>query len=300
MQSQVGFSKHHYEKASGGDGIPVELFHILKDDAVKVLHSICQQIWTMQQWWQDWNGSVFIPIKKRGNAKECSSYCTIVLFSYASKVMLNILQVRLQQYVKCELPDAQTGFRKGRGTRAQVVKHPLDHQKSKRVPGKHLLLLYWLCQSLWLCSVQFSHSVMSKSLWPHEPQHARPPCPSSTCGVYPNPRPLSRWCHPTISSSVVPFPSCPQSFPTSGSSQMNQLFTLGGQSIGISASKSVLPMNNQDWSPLGGTGLIFLQAKGLESSPTPQFKSISSSVLSFLYSPSVTSIHGHWKNHSLD
>ena len=103
-----------------------------------------------------------------------------------------------------------------------------------------------------LCdSVQFSHSVVSDSLWPHEPQHARPPCPSPTPRVYPNPCPLSRWYHPTISSSVVPFSSCPQSFPASGSFQMSQLFTSGGQSIWVSASTSVLLMNTQDWSPLG-------------------------------------------------
>ena len=102
-------------KASGGDRIPVELFQILKDDAVKVLHSICQQ--KTQQWPQDWKRSVFIPIPKKGNAKECSNYCTIALISHASKVVLKILLARLQQYVNCELPDVQAGFRKGRGTR---------------------------------------------------------------------------------------------------------------------------------------------------------------------------------------
>ena len=112
-------------------------------------------------------------------------------------------------------------------------------------------------------SVQFSHSVVSDSLRPHEPQHARPPCPSPTPRVHPNPCPSSRWCHPTISSSVVPFSSCPQSFPASGSFEMSQLFTSGGQSIGVSASISVLPMNTQDWSPLGWTGWISLQSKGL-------------------------------------
>ena len=108
-------------KASGGDGIPVELFQILKDDAGKVLHSICQQIWKTQQWPQDWKRSVFIPIPKKGNAKERSNYCTIALISHTSKVMLKILQARLQQYVNCELPDVQAGFRKGRGTRDQIV-----------------------------------------------------------------------------------------------------------------------------------------------------------------------------------
>ena len=108
-------------KASGGDGIPVELFQILKDDAVKVLHSICQQIWKNQQWPQDWKRSVFSPIPKKGNAKECSNYCTIALISHASKVMLKILQARLQQYVNCKLLAVQAGFRKGRGTRDQIV-----------------------------------------------------------------------------------------------------------------------------------------------------------------------------------
>ena len=112
-------------------------------------------------------------------------------------------------------------------------------------------------------SVHFNRSVVSDSLRLHEPQHARPPCPSPTAGVYPNPCPLSQWCHPTMSSSVVPFSSCPQSFPASGSLQMSQLFASGGQSIGVSASTSVLPKNTQDWSPLGRTGWISLQSKGL-------------------------------------
>ena len=108
-------------KASGGDGIPIELFQILKDDAVKVLHSICQQMWKAQQWPQDWKRSVFIPIPKKGNAKECPNYCTIALISHASKVMLKILQARLQRYVNQELPDIQADFRKGRGTRDQIA-----------------------------------------------------------------------------------------------------------------------------------------------------------------------------------
>ena len=108
-------------KASGGDGIPVELFQILEDEAVKVLHSICQQIWKTQQWPQDWKRSVFIPIPKKGNAKECSNYCTTALISHANKVMLKILQARFQQYVNHKLPDVQTGFRKGRGSREQIA-----------------------------------------------------------------------------------------------------------------------------------------------------------------------------------
>ena len=108
-------------KTSGSDGIPVELFQILKDDAEKVLHSICQQIWKTQQWPWDWKRSVFIPIPKKGNAKECSNYHTIAVFSQASKVLLNILQARLQQYVNHELPDVQAGFRKGRVTRDKIA-----------------------------------------------------------------------------------------------------------------------------------------------------------------------------------
>ena len=128
-------------KASGGDGIPVELFQILKDYAVKVLHSKYQQIWKTQQWPQDRKRSVFIPIPKKGIAKECSNYFTIALISHTSKVMLKILHARLQQYMNRELPDVQAGFRKGRGTRSNC-QHPLDHRKSKRVPEKHLFLLY--------------------------------------------------------------------------------------------------------------------------------------------------------------
>jgi len=165
-----------------------------------------------------------------------------------------------------------------------------------------------LCDFVYSCtsitfsnSLQFSHSVVSNSLWPHEPQHTRPPCPSPIPRVHPNPCPLSQWCHPTISSSVIPFSSCPQSFPSSGSFQMSQLFTSGGQSIGVSASTAVLPMNTQGWSPSEWTGWISLQSKGLSkvfSNTTVQ--SINSLALSFLHSPTLTSIHDHWKNHSLD
>ena len=118
----------------------------------------------------------------------------------------------------------------------------------------------------WAMSVsQFSHSVMSESLQPHGLQHTRPPCPSQTPRIYPDSSLLSRWCHPTISSSVIPFSSCLQSFPAKGSSQMSQFFASGGQSIGVSASTSVLPMNTQDWSPLGWTGWISLQSKELST-----------------------------------
>ena len=126
-------------KTSGGDGIHVALFQILKDDAVKVLHSICQHIWKTQPWPQDWKRSVFIPIPKKGNAKECSNYQTIALISHTSKVMLKILQARPQQYVNCEFPDVQAGFRKSRGTRDQIANVRWIMGK---VPEKHLFLLY--------------------------------------------------------------------------------------------------------------------------------------------------------------
>ena len=149
-------------------------------------------------------------------------------------------------------------------------------------------------------SVHFSRSVMSGSLRPHGLQHARPPWLSPTPRVYSNSCPLSRWCHQTISSSVVPFSFHLQSSSESGSFQMSQFFASVGQSIGVSASTSVLPMNTQNWPPLGWTGWIFLQSKGLSGVFSNQFKSINSLVLSFLYSPALTSIHDHWKNHSLD
>ena len=136
-------------KASRDDGIPVELFQILKDDAVQVLHSICLQIWKTQQWPRDWKRSIFISISKKGNAKEYSNYCTIALISHASKVMLKILQVRLQQYMNREIPDVQAGFRKGRGTRDQIANIRWIIEKAREFQKKHLLL-YWLHQSLWL------------------------------------------------------------------------------------------------------------------------------------------------------
>ena len=148
-------------------------------------------------------------------------------------------------------------------------------------------------------SVQFSYSVMSNSLWPQGLQHARLPCPSPTQGACSNSCPSCQRCHPTISSSVILF-SCLQSFPASGSFQMNQFFASSGQSIGVTASASVLPMNIQDWFPLGLTGLIdwidwslCCPRDSQESSPTPQFKSISSWVLSLLYGPTLTSIHDY-------
>jgi hypothetical protein len=130
-------------KTSGGEGIPVELFQILKDDAVKVLHSKCQQIWKTQQWPQDWKRSVFIPIPKKGNAKECSNYHTIALISHASKVMLKILQARLLQYMNRELPDVQAGFRKGRGTRDQIanIRWIIEKEGSRKASLSALLTM---------------------------------------------------------------------------------------------------------------------------------------------------------------
>ena len=163
------------------------------------------------------------------------------------------------------------------------------------------VISYLITISQPISSVQFSHSVMSDSLWPHGLQHSRPPCPSPIRGVYSNSCPLSRWCHPTILSSVVPFFSRLQSFPVSGSFQMSQLFASGGQRIGVSASISVLPMNIQDWFSLGWTGWISLQSKGLSrvfSNTTVQKHQF------FGAQPSsqskLTSIHDYWKNHSLD
>ena len=161
---------------------------------------------------------------------------------------------------------------------------------------------------LYYCHIQFSSVQLLSHVrlfGPHESYHARPPCPSPTPEVHPNSCPLSQWRNPTISSSVVSFSSCLQSFPAPGSFQMSQLFASGSQSIGVSASTSVLPMNTQDWSPLGWTGLISLQSRPLESktqesSPTPQFKSINSSAFSFLCGPTLTSIHDYWKYHSFD
>ena len=149
--------------------------------------------------------------------------------------------------------------------------------------------------------IQFSCSVVSDSLWPHESQHARPPCPLSTTGVYKNSCPSSRWCHPAISSSVVLFSSCPQSLRASGPFPMSQFFAWGGQSIGVSASASVLPMNTQDWSALGWTCWISLQSKGLSrifSNITFQKHEFFGAQLSS--SPTLTSIHDYWKNHSFD
>ena len=150
-------------------------------------------------------------------------------------------------------------------------------------------------------SVQFSCSVVSDSLQPHESQHVRPPCPSQTPGVYSNSCPSSRWCHPAISSSIVPLSSCPQSLPASGSFPISQLFTWGGQNIVVSASASVLPVNTQDLSPLRWTSWISLQSKGLSrvfSNTIVQKHQFFGTQLSS--QSTLTSTHDHWKNHSLD
>ena len=148
---------------------------------------------------------------------------------------------------------------------------------------------------------QFSCSVVSKSLRSQESQHARPPCPSPTPRVHSDSHPSNPWCHPAISSSVIPFSSCPQSLSASEFFPMSQLFSWGGQSTGVSALASFLPEKSQGWSPSEWTGWISLQSKdSQESSPTSQFKSSNSSALSLLHSPTLTSIHDHRKNHSLD
>ena len=164
------------------------------------------------------------------------------------------------------------------------------------------LLSSWFCSRVYCCSLQFSSVTQPcPTLWPHGLQHARLPCPSPVPGTCSNSCPSSRWSHPNISSSVTPFSSCPPPFPASGSFQMSQFFASGDQSIGASASASVLPMNIQDSSPLGWTGWISLQSRdSQESSPTPQFKSINPLPLRFLYSPILTSTHDHWKSHSFN
>ena len=161
--------------------------------------------------------------------------------------------------------------------------------------ARHFTCFNCICAKL----LQFSSVAQScLTLRPHGLQHARLPCPSTTPGACSNSCPSSRWCHPTISSSIVPFSSCFQSFPASGSFSVSQFFESGGQSIGASASASVLPKNIQGWLLLGWTGLISLLSQ--ESSPTPQFESINSSAFSLLYGPTLTSVHDYWKNDIFD
>ena len=164
-----------------------------------------------------------------------------------------------------------------------------------------MVLLSFIYETDWLSSVQFSRSVVSDSLRPHESQHSRSPCPSPISRVYSNSHRSSQWCHPAILSSVVPFSSCPQSLPASGSFPMSQLFAWGGQSTGVAASVSVLPMNTQDWSPLGWTGWISLQSKGLKSLFHHHGSKASIFKCSAFFTVQLSkSIHDHWKNHSLD
>ena len=178
-------------------------FKILKDDAVKVLHSICQKFWKTQQWQQDWKRSVFIPIPKKVNAKECSNYCTMALISHASKGMLKILKARLQQYMNHELPDIQADFRKGRGTRDQIANICWIIKKGKEFQKNIYFCFLDYAEAfdsvdhnkLWkilIRSDQISRSVMSDSLPPHESQHARPLCPSPTPRVHSDSRPSSQ------------------------------------------------------------------------------------------------------------
>ena len=187
-------------------------------------------------------------------------------------------------------------------TECTQTERPPPHTHTHTHTHTELSLLQCLSYFKHFISVQFSCSVVSNSLRSHGLQHARLPCPSPPAlGACSNSCPLSWWCHLTISSSVIPFFSCFQSFPASESFPMSQFFTSGGQSIGVSASASVLPMNIQDWSPLGWTaGSPCSPRDSQESSPTPQLKSINSLALSFLYGPALTSIHDYWKNHSFD
>ena len=181
LESKVKWTLRSFtmNKASGGDGIPVELFQILEDDTVKVMHSTYQQIWKTQKWPQDWKGPVFIPIPKKGNAKECSNYCTIALISHASDVMLKIFQARLQQYVNPELRDVQAGFRKGKN-QISNCQHLLNHGKSKRVPEKHLFLLYWLCQSLCVDHNKLENSYKDGNTRPPDLPLEKPICTSGS------------------------------------------------------------------------------------------------------------------------
>ena len=148
----MGLRKHHYEQSCGGDAIPADLFQILKDDAVKVLHKMCQQIWKTQQWPWDCKRWVFIPIPKKGNAKECSDSCTFALISHVSKVMLKIPQIRLQKYVNWELPDVQAGFRKGRGTRDQIATSvgSQNKQRNSRKTSTSTSVTMWKPLTVWI------------------------------------------------------------------------------------------------------------------------------------------------------
>ena len=176
-------------KASGGDGIPAELFQILKDDAVKALNSICQQMWKTQQWPQDWIRSVFIPIPKKGNAKKCSNYCTIVFIPQASKVMLKILQARLQQYVNQDFPEAQAGFRKGRGIRDQIANIHWFTEKAREFQENIYSASLTTLKPLTVFS---SVAQLSPTLCDPMNCSTPGPCPSPTPGVHSDSCPLSQ------------------------------------------------------------------------------------------------------------
>ena len=189
------------------------------------------------------------------------------LISHTIKVMLNILQASLQQYMNHETPDVQAAFRKDRGTRNHMPTSTGSWKKWEFQKNIYFCFIDYVkaFDCVQFSSVHFSCSVMSDSLWPHESQHVRPPCPSPTPGVHSDSHPLSQWCHLTISSSVIPFSSCPQSLPASESFPMSQLFAWGGQSTGVSASASFPPKKSQGWYSLEWTGWISLQSKGLSS-----------------------------------
>ena len=182
-------------------------------------------------------------------------------------------------------------------TRPSIKHSPSDNANQLNCKGHLVEGEGWAKHS----SVQFSLLVVSNYLWPHESQHTRPPCPSATPRVHSDSHSSSQWCHPAISSSVIPFSSCPQSLLASESFPVSQLFAWGGQSTGVSALASFLPKKSQGWSPSKWTGWISLQSKGLSRVfANTKLQKINSLVLSFLYSPTLTSIHDYWENHSLD
>ena len=228
-------------------------------------------------WYESFSSHVVCEVKV-SVAQACSFLCDPVDYSPPDSSVHAILQARILEWVAVP-------FSRGSSQPRDPTRFPTLQVDS--LPSEPL--------------VQFSHSVMSGSLWPHGLQHTRISCLSPTPRAYSDSCPSCRWCHPTILSSGIPFSSCPQSFPASGSFAMSQFFASGGQRIGLSASASVLSMNIKGWFPLGWTGWISLDLLGSqESSPTSQFKSINPSVLSFLYGPTFTSIHDYWKNNSLD